>query len=180
VPRDLDGEVNVPTAADEARFWDLIESAWTALGPEPVSLRRALVHRDPGDDGVDVYALDAWLDPFLDRLRTLCSDMSRHELVDLDRVLERKLYDIDREDIHDVTDGSDDGFLYCRGFIVALGRAFYEAASADPAVAVLDAECEAMCYFFANLHRERFGGEWPDTGSRISRESTTNASGWPR
>jgi hypothetical protein len=34
-------------------------------------------------------------------------------------VLERTLYDIDRADIQAVTDGSDDGFLYARGFVVA-------------------------------------------------------------
>ncbi|NYF54811.1 hypothetical protein HDA35_000642 [Micromonospora purpureochromogenes] len=61
-------------------------------------------------------------------------------------MVERKLHDIDREDVHEVTDGSDDGFLYCRGWIVALGRAFYEAVRADPAMAVLDADCEEMCY----------------------------------
>ncbi|MET8089612.1 hypothetical protein [Micromonospora sp. NPDC005220] len=51
----------------------------------------------------------------------------------LDPVVERKLHDIDREDIHEVTDGSDDGFLYARGFIVALGRAYYEAVRTRPA-----------------------------------------------
>jgi hypothetical protein len=44
-------------------------------------------------------------------------------------------------------------------------------------VAVPDAECEEMCYFFAHLHRERFG-EFPETGSGISRESCSNATGW--
>ncbi len=102
---------------------------------------------------------------------------SAQELTVLDRVLERKLYNIDRADIQQVTDGSDDGFLYCRGFIVAMGRNFYEAVAADPAVAVLDAECEAMCYLFANLHNDRFG-VYPDTGSGISRESASNPAGW--
>ncbi|MEU7905027.1 hypothetical protein [Actinoplanes sp. NPDC049118] len=48
---------------------------------------------------------------------------------------------------------------------------------ADPAMAVMDAECETMCYFFAHLHDERFGG-YPDTGSGISRESCRNPDGW--
>ncbi len=41
-----------------------------------------------------------------------------------DRMLERKLplYNVDRQEIQEVTDGSDDGFLYARGFIVALGE----------------------------------------------------------
>ncbi|MEH0970443.1 DUF4240 domain-containing protein [Micromonospora sp. CPCC 205546] len=167
----------VPSVEDEARFWALVEAAWERLGDEPAALRRALLTRDPeaGDEGL--YAIDAWLDRFLDNLRQLTADLSSRELTDLDRVVERKLHDIDRADVHEVTDGSDDGFLYCRGHVVALGRGFYEAVSADPRVAVPDGECEAMCYFFAHLHRERFGG-WPETGSGISRESCTNAAGW--
>ncbi|MEH0822245.1 MULTISPECIES: DUF4240 domain-containing protein [unclassified Micromonospora] len=170
-------ETRLPTVDDEARFWALVEAAWDRLGPEPAALRRALATRDPEVDDVDPYAIDDWLDPFLANLRVLCADLSGRELTDLDRVVERKLYDIDREDVHEVTDGSDDGFLYCRGWIVALGREFYEAVAADPGKAVLDADCEEMCYFFAHLHEERFGA-WPDTGSGISRESVSNTAGW--
>ncbi|SCE76097.1 DUF4240 domain-containing protein [Micromonospora chokoriensis] len=171
----------LPTPAHEARLWALIESAWAELGAEPAALRQALVERDPaGDDSDDdgpSYAIDDWLDRFLDRLRHLCAELTGPELTDLDRVVERKLYDIDREDIHEVTDGSDDGFLYCRGFIVALGQAYYEAVRANPAMALLDADCESMCYFFAHLHNDRFGS-WPETGSGISRESFGNRAGW--
>jgi hypothetical protein len=34
-----------------------------------------------------------------------------------------------------------------------------------------------MCYFFAHLYRERFG-EFPETGSGISRGSCSNVAGW--
>jgi len=166
-----------PTAKEEDRFWELVEVAWSRLGDEPAALRRELLDRDPGEEAEEPYAVEEWLDPFLDSLRAASEGLSREELEDLDRVVERKLYELDREDIHEVTDGSDDGFLYCRGFIVALGREFFDAVSRDPRFAVLDAECESMCYFFANLHHERFGG-WPETGSAISRESTSNAAGW--
>ncbi|MGW3784931.1 DUF4240 domain-containing protein [Micromonospora chokoriensis] len=176
-----DAPGTLPTPADEARLWALIESAWAELGAEPAALRQALVERDPADDDDDdddpSYAIDDWLDRFLDRLGHLCAELTGPELTDLDRVVERKLYDIDREDIHEVTDGSDDGFLYCRGFIVALGRAYYETVRADPAMALPDAECESMCYFFAHLHNDRFGS-WPETGSGISRESFGNPAGW--
>ncbi len=90
-------------------------------------------------------------------------------------MLERKLYDIDRADIQAVTGGSDDGFLYARGFIVAVGRDLYDAVASDPQMAVPDAECEEMYYFYAHLYRERFG-EFPETGSGISRESCSNTS----
>ncbi|WP_433360984.1 DUF4240 domain-containing protein [Actinoplanes sp. CA-142083] len=167
-------EQKLPTAADEARFWALVESAWEALGPEAAALRRATV----AGEAADPYALDKWLNPFLAQLRVVSAQLSQQDLVDIDRVVERKLYDIDRADIQAVTDGSDDGFLYCRGYIVALGREFYEAVSADPERAIEDAECESICYFFAHLHGERFGG-WPQTGSGITRESVSNPAGWP-
>ena len=80
-------------------------------------------------------------------------------------------------DVQAVTDGSDDGFLYARGFIVAMGRDFYDAVTRNPQLAVMDAECEEMCYFFAHLYRARFG-EFPETGSGISRESCSNLDGW--
>jgi hypothetical protein len=44
-----------------------------------------------------------------------CGGLLADALTSLDRVLERKLWEIDRVDIHAVTGGSDDGFLYSRG-----------------------------------------------------------------
>lgn len=173
------GVGRMPTADEEARFWGLVESAWAMCGPEPAHVRQALVGRDPAadDHNGSLYALEAWMDRVLAQLRQLCADLSSVELTDMDRVVERKLYDLDRQEIHEHTDGSDDGFLYCRGFIVAAGQEFYNAVHADPVMAVMDAECEAICYFFAHLHNERFGG-YPDTGSGISRESGRNPGGW--
>jgi hypothetical protein len=170
----------LPTEADETRFWALIESAWNRLDPAANEARHALARRDPGldpDSDAELEAVDEHLDEFTESLRAACEGMTSEELTALDRVLERKLYEIDREDIHEYTDGSDDGFLYCRGFIVALGREFYEAVATNPAMAVMDAEWEEMCYFFDHLHNERFG-EYAETGSGISRESHSNAAGW--
>ncbi len=164
----------IPAAADEARFWTLIESAWELVGDEPAALRKALIHRE-NDDAVP--AVEAQVPHFLGHLRGLSEELSSEELTALDRVLERKLYDLDRADIHGVTGGSDDGFLYCRGFIVAMGREFYDAALAAPAVAVRDTDGGKMCYFFAHLHNDRFGA-FPKTESGISRESFSNPAGW--
>ncbi|MFC9432638.1 DUF4240 domain-containing protein [Nocardia sp. NPDC057030] len=150
----------LPTAADETRFWTIIESAWQLVGDESATLRRALIHRD-NDDAA--YAIDQHLPVFLDHLRALSEPLSTEDLTALDRLLERKLYDLDRADIHEVTDGSDDGFLYCRGFIVAMGQDFYAAVTADPTVAVVD---------------NNRVGDFPRTGSGISRESFANPAGW--
>jgi Protein of unknown function (DUF4240) len=175
MPADVN-ERRLPSAEDEARLWAVVEAAWAQCSAEADRVRRALAARAP-DRGADVSAVDGALPVFLGALADQCRALTSGELTSLDRVLERKLYDIDRADIQAVTDGSDDGFLYARGFIVAMGRDFYEAVVGDPQVAVPDAECEAMCYFFAHLHHERFG-EFPETGSGISRESCSNPAGW--
>ncbi|WP_207905569.1 DUF4240 domain-containing protein [Nocardia alba] len=154
------------TPEDISRFWNLIESAWTATGTAPSTALRSA----DGD-------LGSRLDAFLAQLSALSADFSSADLTALDRVAERALYDIDRADIQAVTDGSDDGFLYARGFIVAMGRDYYEAVNADPEAATTDAECEEMCYFFAHLHHARFGA-FPETGSGISRETASNPAGW--
>jgi len=107
-----------------------------------------------------------------------CDELTGDELTALDRVVERKLYDIDSADLHAVTGGSQDGFLYARGFVVAMGRGFYYAVAADVQMAVPWAELEEMCYFFAHLHHERYSS-FPATGSGISRESCSNQAGWP-
>ncbi|MCO5973411.1 DUF4240 domain-containing protein [Actinoallomurus soli] len=169
----------LPTPDEEVRFWGLLEAAWAPLGDDVDRARRALAGRVPDDDGDSalVSIIDGALEGFLRNLAKQSRELSAAELTDFDRVLERKLYDIDRADIQAVTDGSDDGFLYARGFIVALGRAYYAAVVRNPDMAVVDAECEEMCYFFAHLHRERFGG-FPATGSGITRESCSNPAGW--
>ena len=163
---------------DEARAWSLVEAAWARLGPGVREARQALVVR-PAGAAADTAVLKGALPAFLDVLRELCSGLPTAVLAALDRVVERKLWEIDRADVHAVIGGSDDGFLYARGFTVAMGREFYGSVADNPQMGVPWAECEEMCYFFAHLHRERFGA-FPDTGSGISRESGRNLVGWLR
>jgi hypothetical protein len=158
---------------DENRFWSMIEAAWDAVGSK-AELRQSLAEGRQSEELA--YSLEASLDTVIPSLRDQLSKMSADELLGFDRILERKLYDIDRAEIHEQTDGSDDGFLYCRGFIVALGRQYYEAVQRKPAVAAVDAECEEMCYLSWHLYYERFG-EVPPSG--ISRETCANFAGWP-
>ena len=82
---------------------------------------------------------------FLDALGGLCQGLPAGELIALDRVVERKLWEIDRADVHAVIGGSDDGFLYARGFTVAMGREFHGCVAGDPQMGVPWAECEEMC-----------------------------------
>lgn len=159
---------------DEDRFWALIESAWAEAGGK-AKARQRLAEGKLSEGRA--FALQETLEEeVVPALRGLLDALTAEELLGFDRILERKMYDIDRADVQERTDGSDDGFMYCRGFIVGIGRAYYEAVSADPDRAVMDADCEEMCYLSWHLYREKFG-DMPASG--ISRESCSNRAGWP-
>lgn len=161
---------------DENRFWSMIETAWEAVGGQ-IEVRKQLSEpSDPEESEELAFSLEESLDSVVESLEGQLQKLSAEELLAFDRVLERKLYDIDRADIHEHTDGSDDGFLYCRGFIVALGRGYYEAVRDNPELAVMDASCEQMGYVSFHLSHDRFG-DVPSSG--ISRETCSNPEGWP-
>jgi hypothetical protein len=111
----------------------------------------------------------------LANLTTALNQLDADDLLTFDRILERKLYELDRADIHDYTDGSDDGFLYCRGFIVSIGQEYYELVKANPSRALIDIEFEELCYHPHWLYEEKYGSM---PASDISREIGSNPSGW--
>ena len=158
---------------NEERFWAMIEEAWNEAGGmanERDKLAKGKLSEEAIDDLMD--SMMSMVEALRDKLFAL----DKRELLEFDRILERKLYEIDRAEIQARTDGSDDGFLYARGFIVAAGKAYYDMVNAKPKAAVMDAECEEMCYLSFHVYEERFG-EMPDSG--ISRESCSNTKGWP-
>jgi hypothetical protein len=154
-------------------FWSLIEFAWEAVGGK-VKDRQKLAEGTLS--ARKVRALEGASDDVVAALTEELDKLTAEELLAFDRTLERKLHAIDRQDVHEYVDGSDDGFLYARGFIVAAGKGYYEAVNANPAVAKFDLECEEMCYVSWHLYQEKFG-EMPPSG--ISRESCSNKAGWP-
>ena len=125
---------------DEACLWSLLEAAWIRPGPGVARARQALVVRSAGSPA-DTAVITGALPDFLDALRGLCRELSAGELVALDRVVERKLWEIDRADLHAVIGGSDDGFLCARGFTVAMGREFHRRVADDPRMGAPWAEC---------------------------------------
>ena len=158
---------------DETRFWAMIEKAWKIVDEQAKRRKKLVAGKLSGDDAEDL--VDDMHDMLLE-MREALGKLSAEDLLAFDRILERKLYDIDRAEIQEHTDGSDDGFLYCRGFIVAAGKGYYDAVNAKPSIAMMDLECEEMCYLSAHIYEEKFG-EMPRSG--ISRESCSNTAGWP-
>lgn len=156
----------------EKPFWALIEFAWLVAGSKGDERKRLAEGSLPPEGARPLLAS---LRPVLAELRRQLDRLTAEDLQAFDRMLERKLYDIDRREVHDHVGGSDDGFLYARGFIVAAGKGYYDAVNANPAVAVYDLECERMCYLSYHLYEAKYG-EMPPSG--ISRESCSNEGGW--
>lgn len=159
---------------DDKRFWSMIEDAWRDV--EGSAAARTKLGQGKLDEEGAMELAQQSLDEFVPALQAALEQLPKDELLQFDRILERKLYDIDRAEIQEHTDGSDDGFLYARAFIVAAGQAYYEAVSKDPSRAIMELECEDLCYLPVRVYSEKFG-KMPDSG--ISRETGFNKAGWP-
>jgi hypothetical protein len=160
-------------------FWATIEEAWSKAPAEAHAARARLLTSDGTARLKASDELDTHFETMFAALRAILTGYTSRQLCVWDAHCERALYDIDREDVHVVLDGSDDGFLYGRGYVVAAGRKYYDAVSKDPGTyAIEDIGCEDMCYFGAHLHQDRFG-EWVKR-TEISRESCSNAAGWKK
>ena len=155
---------------DETRFWSMIETAWPMT--EQASALRQLAFTGELEDSGNLYRVQKQM---LANLTNILGQLDAEQLLIFDRILERKLYDIDRADIQAYTDGSDDGFLYCRGFIVSMGQEYYDLIKADPSRALMDVEFEELCYHPHWLYEDKYG---PIAPSDISRETGSNPTGW--
>jgi hypothetical protein len=127
------------------------------------------------------WALVAQFDGNANTLRRLLMGLSRDEIVAFDKRMYDVLCRLDRRDIHDMTDGSDDGFLYRRLWIVSRGRDYFESVLRDPENAphFADAEeNEEFMYAAIEAYEEKFGEPLPDYPERPSR--AVNVTAWER
>ena len=158
---------------DDKRFWSMIENAWRDVEGSAAT-RKKLAQGALDEDGATELVWQS-VNEFIPALQAALERLPEDELLQFDRTLERKLYDIDRSDIQEHTDGSDDGFLYARAFIVAAGQAYYDAVKKDPSRAMTELECEDLCYLPVRVYEQKFG-DMPR--SEISRETGSNHAGW--
>lgn len=157
---------------DEAQFWHLIEESWKAVGGRTKE-RQKLANGKLSEAQAEQLLDD--LDEVVASLEAILEGLPAVDLQLFDQILERKLYDIDRQEIQECTDGSDDGFLYARGFIVAAGKQYYDAVNGQPDISMTDVECEQICYLPMHIYERKFG-KMPASG--ISRESCSNTDAW--
>jgi hypothetical protein len=110
--------------------------------------------------------------------------VDKPSLIAFDHILERKLYDLDRQDVQEYIEGSDDGFLYARGFVLGLGKEFYDQVNVKPYLATQDQfvwydlslGCPEICFVAQVLMQQKYNEGVPETN--ISRESYSNEVGW--
>ena len=155
---------------NEEQFWAIIEAAWPTV-------KQAATLREKAFAGTlePNKALETAQKQLLENLTSTLNQLNQNDLLTFDHILEHKLYDIDRAEIHEYTDGSDDGFLYCRGFIVSMGQEYYEMVSTDPTKAEIDVEFEEFCYYPYHLYEKKYG---TPPLSELSRETGSNQAGW--
>ena len=170
---------------NENIFWELIEKCWKPFNMEET---RRLAISKPTPQVLQSLSkvlnnqIILLLEEELDKL-------SKEDLIHYDEILERKLYDIDREELYDVIEGGDDLFLYRRGFIVGIGKAYYDSINNNPLVATdngvfrwdeADTACEDMSLISCIIYQDKFDkkGREPMPPTGISRESGSNKDKW--
>lgn len=168
----------------ESQFWELIENAWEQF-EVPNQIRQQIV-KEGGTPKTLPAASQALNELVIPVIETKLKSFSKEDLIAFDQILERKLYNIDREEVQYYIEGGDDLFLYKRGFIVGMGKAYYDQINANPVVATQDKfswyitggiDCQSMCFVATIIFYDTYDDYMPDTG--ISRESCSNRDHWP-
>jgi hypothetical protein len=159
---------------NEQKFWELIESAWQIV-PLLNELRREALQTNQVDlfEGLSFGLDDELSEAIEEKLR----ELSKDDLVKFNHIMEEKLFRLDREEIHQHTDGSDEGFLSCRGFIVGMGERYYKLIHNTPAKATADAAAESIPFVGYRVYKERFREEFTRESVHPI-ESGSNPDGW--
>ncbi|NIG53684.1 DUF4240 domain-containing protein [Chitinophaga sp. Cy-1792] len=141
----------------EQQFWSIIDAAWKDIPPADVLRKTGLKTNEPDliFELSEILSSDVAL-----YLKKRLLALEKPALVAFIRIMEAKLHQIDREEIHFYTDGSDDGFLYCRGFIVGMGEEYFRMIDSNPAKATCDAEAEEISFIGYAAYSENFGHEF--------------------
>ena len=155
-------------------FWELIESAWSE---HPALLKKRETALAKNNPMAIATLADDIEDTIFDDFQDLLYELTREDLVGFIHTLEERLYNLDRKAIHEATESNDESFVYARCFIIAVGRAYYDAVDADPSKAVPDAEAEGFGFTAYSVFADRFDEDFkPNSSHNIGTRS--NKAGW--
>jgi len=158
----------------ENEFWEIIEASW-ADSPKLNKIRMKAVKTN--DEELLEELSDKLQGTILKNYHKRLFELEKDAITNFIHILEEKLYKIDREEIHEYTDGSDDGFLYCRCFILAMGKEYYEIIDNDPSAATMDLEAESFGFAAYEIYKKKFGEEF-ERNSVYCIESVSNQKEW--
>lgn len=159
----------------EQQFWEIIEKSWT----DSPNLNEKRINAIKSNDERLLEDLNELFEnEILDNFTARISELNKTELTTFIHILEEKIYDIDRAEIQEYTDGSDDGFLYCRCFIVAMGQSYYDMINHCPEKATMDLEAESFGFIAYKVYEKNFKEEF-NIYEFHSMESASNPKGWP-
>jgi len=155
-------------------FWDIIERSWQD-SPQ-LNEQHLKAMRSNDEELLDELSMELEGE-ILENYNRRLLQLEKEEFTSFIHHLEERMYHIDREDIHEYTDGSDDGFVYCRCFIVGMGREYYEMVDNDPSKATMDVEAELFGFSAYGVYEEKFGEEF-ERYTHHSMETCSNRSMW--
>jgi predicted DNA-binding WGR domain protein len=159
---------------NETVFWEIIESSWSDSPRLNKKRAKALISNE---EELLAELSEELSETILENFNKRLLKLSKDDLTAFIHILEERLYNIDREDIHEYTDGSDDGFLYCRCFILGMGKQYYEMVDSDPSKTTMDLEAEIFGFSAYQQYEGKFGEEF-DRYSVHSIETCSNENGW--
>ncbi|UPK70949.1 DUF4240 domain-containing protein [Chitinophaga filiformis] len=156
------------------RFWEIIETAWTT-DRYLFNLREtALTTNDP----ILIRQLGNIVsNDIASHIRQQLLYMDERELTRFNHVMEEKLFHIDREEIHERVNGSDEGFLHRRCFIVGMGERYYNMIDENPATATMNVSAGDIGFIGYSVYEEQFGEEFERYCLHCI-ESGSNSRGW--
>ncbi|APU09080.1 DUF4240 domain-containing protein [Cellulophaga lytica] len=157
---------------EEEQFWKIIEQSWED-SPQIKKLRDEAKDNEASLEQLSYKLEEDITENYIKRL----SKLGKEELTEFIHFLEERIYHIDRKEIHTYTDGSDDGFLYCRCFILGMGKDYYNSIDNNPSKAKFDIEAEGFGFSAYQVYEELFNEEF-DRYSSHSMESCSNSNGW--
>lgn len=156
----------------EEQFWKIVEQSWED-SPQIKKQRDEAKDNEESLEQLSYKLEEDITENYIKRL----SKLGKEELTEFIHFLEERIYHIDRKEIHTYTDGSDDGFLYCRCFILGMGKDYYNSIDKNPSKAKFDLEAEGFGFSAYQVYEELFNEEF-DRYSSHSMESCSNSNGW--
>ena len=141
----------------EELFWGTIEMAWQTAGGAHATRQQLARGGETWNERIE-RLLDKVLPNVVEALRSALENAEREELLDFARILGERLRALDLPEVLRRSGAEEgEGFLYARSFIVILGRDFYAAVAADPAILMSGLQCEELWDMPAAVYEGRFG-----------------------